>query len=190
MLQVTRICIVCENAFLTTHSHKKCCSKECSSAQYKKMRHENYIKNIEDRKSANKLWAEANPEKVRQAKALWATRNRDKIAEKRKENKDYRTVYRTANRHKFSFYEAKRRAKLETNLSEFDRFVCEQAYELAQLRTNIHKHNWHVDHIVPLAKEGTHTADNLQVILAKLNMEKGARHSTKYKWSDNFYETV
>lgn len=34
---------------------------------------------------------------------------------------------------------------------------------------------YHVDHIVPLSKGGTHTLDNLQYLCAKLNTQKGAK---------------
>ena len=33
----------------------------------------------------------------------------------------------------------------------------------------------HVDHIVPLAKGGSHHQDNLQIISARENLEKGVR---------------
>jgi 5-methylcytosine-specific restriction endonuclease McrA len=33
----------------------------------------------------------------------------------------------------------------------------------------------HLDHVVPLAKGGTHDAENLRVACAKCNLEKGAR---------------
>jgi hypothetical protein len=54
----------------------------------------------------------------------------------------------------------------------------EQAYELAQLRTNIFGFPWHVDHTIPLRGRivsGLHVPTNLQVIPGAENSRKGNR---------------
>jgi len=70
-------------------------------------------------------------------------------------------------------------------MTEFDFFVAEEAYSLATKRSNTNI-VWHVDHIVAVSKGGTHTASNLQVIPALLNLQKGTKSIPKYLWSDFF----
>jgi len=87
-------------------------------------------------------------------------------------------------------YMAKHRAKLvaKTNLyriskdcrtpawlTQDDKWMIEQAYELAVVRTKIFGFPWHVDHVVPLHGElvsGLHVPHNLQVIPAWDNRSK------------------
>lgn len=57
-------------------------------------------------------------------------------------------------------------------------FFIEEAYHLARLRTKMLNFKWHVDHIVPLRSKlvcGLHTHQNLRVIPAIINVQKGNR---------------
>ncbi len=60
-------------------------------------------------------------------------------------------------------------------LTADDRWIIEQAYELAKQRTDVFGFPWHVDHIIPLRGElvsGLHTPYNLQVIPGVDNLRK------------------
>ena len=60
-------------------------------------------------------------------------------------------------------------------LNNEDLWMIEEIYELAQLRKNTTKVDWHVDHIVPLVSNivcGLHVPWNLQVIEARQNLVK------------------
>ena len=48
-------------------------------------------------------------------------------------------------------------------------------YKTAQRISKCTGISFHVDHIIPIAKKGTHTANNLQILTASLNMRKSAK---------------
>lgn len=94
--------------------------------------------------------------------------------------------YKKENLHLHAIKEARRRiAKINRTpkwLSEEDRWLIAQAYELAALRTKMFNFQWDVDHIIPLQGKkvsGLHVPNNLRVIPAKINRQK-----------NNHYEVV
>lgn len=50
---------------------------------------------------------------------------------------------------------------------ERDKGVCQICFESA------HKRGWHLDHIIPLSRGGSHTYDNVQVTHPSCNCSKG-----------------
>jgi hypothetical protein len=57
-----------------------------------------------------------------------------------------------------------------------ERFIVEEAYELAERRSKAFGFKWHVDHIVPIQSPivcGLHVHSNLQVIPGADNIRKG-----------------
>ena len=57
--------------------------------------------------------------------------------------------------------------------------MIEEAYSLAQLRTQMFGFPWHVDHIIPLQGKkvsGLHVPSNIQVIPALENVKKSNKH--------------
>jgi len=92
-------------------------------------------------------------------------------------------AYRKANLDKHAAKETKRRAaKLSRTpawLTADDRWMIEQVYELAALRTKMFGFYWEVDHVLPLQGKivsGLHVLTNLQVIPATLNRQKNNRY--------------
>jgi hypothetical protein len=62
-----------------------------------------------------------------------------------------------------------------------DRWMIEQAYELAALRTKLFGFQWHVDHVIPLQGKlvsGLHVPHNMQIIPARDNRNKSNRFTT------------
>jgi hypothetical protein len=130
---------------------------------------------LEKKRIAQKKYVACNPEKVeaiikatmakhREArnaeKAAWARRNSGRV---------------------LAWTRQRQLAKVQRTpswLVEDDYWLIEQAYELAQLRTNLFGFPWHVDHTVPLRGKtvsGLHVPTNLQVIPGAENSRKGNR---------------
>ena len=93
------------------------------------------------------------------------------------------SAYKKANPHKNALKEAKRRsAKLQRTpnwITEDDRWMIAQAYELASLRTKLFGFQWEVDHIIPLQGKlasGLHVPTNLQVVPFTINRQKHNRY--------------
>jgi hypothetical protein len=106
----------------------------------------NYLAKLE----ANNRYRKENPEKVKQWKA------KDRATNKNRINAD----------------NAKRRAQLKTELTPevIQMYALRDFYIAMSLGES-----FHVDHIIPLAKGGKHSADNLQVIPAIDNLRKGKK---------------
>lgn len=127
-------------------------------ARKKRERDAQYREKNRDRRTVSILaWSAKNPEKVK----LYAARTKAK------------------NKGVVNAHTAKRRsAKINRTpswLTADDRWMIEQAYELAALRTKLFGFAWHVDHVLPLQGKlvsGLHTPYNLQVIPGADNVRK------------------
>jgi len=151
----------------------------------------------------SKQWYRDNPEKAKATRADWREKNADKdrahiaayqFAHKEElrasqviyqnNNKEKIIIRRAAwvknNRHKLNAQRAKRDSvKLNATPVWANKFIIEEIYDLAQLRTVATGFKWHVDHIVPLRSkivQGLHVEHNLQVIPAAQNLTKGNRY--------------
>ena len=109
-------------------------------------------------------WSRLNTDKVRAYKQKWKERNKDN--------------YITG--------DLARRTRMKNALpkfvTEFDRFLINEIYDLARQRTKLLGIKFEVDHIVPIMSDivcGLHSPDNLQIIPAKINHKK----SNKF-WPD------
>lgn len=96
--------------------------------------------------------------------------NREKILA---QNKQWRAENRERKNALNMKAEARRRARKRTTQVDNDPRI-DALYEIAAwLRAQ--GDDVHVDHIVPLARGGTHTYENLQILTAQENLRKGAR---------------
>ena len=136
-------------------------------------------------------WAKNNPERSKEILDNWNKNNREREAERArkwraKNPETYKRMVREW-REKNSIYykaymakaamdrQAAKRKRTPSWLTDDDHWMMEQAYELAQLRTDMLGFEWHVDHIVPLRGKdvsGLHAPWNLQVIPAVENLSK------------------
>ena len=67
-------------------------------------------------------------------------------------------------------------------MTELDKFIIEEMYSLAKIRTEETGFEWHVDHIVPLTKGGLHKPTNLQVVPGSWNRTKSNRNCEVYEY--------
>jgi hypothetical protein len=118
------------------------------------------------------VWRKKNPKSVKQHNATQYLNHSEKIKAGvknwSKNNPVKMLVYTRAN-------QAKRNMRNPKWLSPDDKWMIEQAYELAALRTKTFGFSWHVDHILPLQGKtvsGLHTPYNLQVIPGAENVRK------------------
>jgi len=124
-----------------------------------------------------KKWQEKNKQKASLQREEWNLKNKEKMDGYKKEwskkNKDKRTTWE-ANRRALKF-------RATIRLTELDKFVIDEMYNLAQTRTEQIGFDWHVDHIKPLTKGGLHKPTNLQVVPGSWNLAKGNRSEDKWQ---------
>lgn len=147
-----------------------------SKENQKRLARESYLRNRDKVIARAKEWAKNNPEKRKTAIDKWREENRDK-------HNAINRAWNAENQHIKTALEGKRRAAklLRTPkwLTADDLFIIEEAYHLAKLRTQLTDIQYHVDHIIPLQGKnvsGLHVPNNIQVIPAKLNLQKSNKH--------------
>jgi 5-methylcytosine-specific restriction endonuclease McrA len=119
----------------------------------------------------------ANREKKRAYDLAWCTANPEK-------KRAYRAAYNAAHPTELATQWAKRHA-VQCSVTIGDPVAIKAIYRRAREVKNVKCYlcgelipmgDRHVDHIVPLAKGGAHTASNLAVACAKCNESKGSKH--------------
>ncbi|MHB8914935.1 MAG: HNH endonuclease [Thiobacillus sp.] len=114
-------------------------------------------------------WRAANTEKARASNAVWRTENPDKI---RVNNHNYRAMKRE-NGGKLSQGVAARLFKLQRG-----KCACGCKKPLGD--------NYHLDHIIPIALGGSNTDENIQLLRAKCNIQKKAKHPIEFMQSKGY----
>ena len=108
-------------------------------------------------------WATKNRDRTKAAKDKWKQKHRDKHLEQNKTNKMIRAQ------------------RIPKWVDADERWLINEAYSLARLRSKLFGFKWHVDHIIPLRNKnvcGLHTIMNLQVIPANDNLCKSNKFNT------------
>lgn len=178
---------------------------QCVSERKKELYQENKEQVLAYMKVQGAIYRKNNPEKRLENSYKWREENRERVREQEKQRRlvnpeRYKSVarkhyynnlekqrtrakeWRDSNKGLINYYTSKRKAaKLQRTpewLTEDDRWMIEQAYELAAQRTAIFGFPWHVDHVLPLRGKtvsGLHVPTNLRVIPGVENMRKGNR---------------
>lgn len=135
--------------------------REANRERHRAYSREWYAKNTERARTAIRDWQEKNPERKREhgrrAANAWSAAHPEKVAEgcaRRRALKKGAPVIEKIDR---------------AAIIERDRNICHLC------RLPVEPHDIHLDHVVPLARGGNHTADNLAVAHSLCNARKGAR---------------
>ena len=131
----------------------------------------------EKKAAYDKAYRQANKERRATTAREWRTANKEKMLGLQK-------TWRQNNKAKVNATsKAYKETKRDNNfiITELDKFVEQEIYELAQIRTEQLGKEWHVDHTIPLSKGGPHAIHNLEVVPKAWNLSKGNSHSNRYR---------
>lgn len=164
-------------------------------------------------RAAAVAWSKNNREKHRARSSNWAANNPEKCKEyavkSRAKNRDARKAYnakwRAENPDKVRAMEARCRAKNPeafrikvqnrrvrelANAGELSKDIAERLFKLQRGKCACCKeplgNDFHRDHIMPLALGGANTDDNIQLLRAKCNLRKSAKHPIDFMQQRGF----
>lgn len=145
----------------------------CSPEAWEKLKERDSLRGslyAEKAKERVKQWELNNPEKRKEQCRKWNATSTAKKAKAKwnKSNPEKKLELTRA-------YQAKKKEAIPSWFSDFDKFVMQEAYDLAKTREDQTGVKWHVDHIYPLSSDvvcGLHLATNIQVIPARVNLVK------------------
>lgn len=118
-----------------------------------------------------------NADKVKQRQDDWRARNLD-------QQKTYKKKYFAQNVDSFYARSANRRARKLSVGGKLTSDLSSKLFQLQNGRCACCKkplgNDYHLDHIMPLALGGTNTNDNIQLLRARCNLQKQAKHPVDF----------
>ena len=164
--------------------------------QHKKWRNENRNK-IKD---VVKEWRGRNKERINEYHRKYYKDNKNRAKEwydkyyqdHKDEKKKYVKKYKIKNKEKIQVFTNRRRArKINAIPNDVDMKKVNYMYSLCNKLNEIYGYiKYHVDHIKPLSKGGLHYENNLQILEAKLNMEKNDSYPLEKKFEGVMYKNL
>lgn len=156
-----------------------------------------YKANYEKINARNAAWAKANPEKKKGCEAAWRKANSEKVKTKNdawsKANpekiKAASRKWAKANPEAKRIQKHRRRVKERTNGGELSRGLSAKLFKLQRGKCACcrgHLKEYHLDHKMPLALEGSNTDDNIQLLCPTCNRQKSAKHPIDFMQSRGF----
>jgi hypothetical protein len=154
--------------------------------------------NREKVSAAIAAWVENNKERYKNTAAAWRAANKDRLQAKRAEwkqanadkIKDTNAKWKAENKDAVKTYSRNRRARkanvggvLSVDLSE--RLKKLQRNRCACCGKPLGR-SFHMDHIIPIARGGSNTDDNMQLLHDKCNLQKGAKHPVDFMQERGF----
>lgn len=153
-----------------------------------------YAENPARGREAAARYAAANPEKARAASNAWKEANQDRVIAYREANREKQRAiiaeWYAANKERFRVYNHNRRARKATNGGALSPDLSERLLKLQRGKCACCGKplgaDYHMDHIMPLALGGTNTDENIQLLRAICNKQKGARHPVAFMQQKGF----
>lgn len=129
----------------------------------------------ESAKVYSKAWRDRNPGKTKESKSLWSLKNSDRVAEQKR-------AWRESNKEVERLYASVRRARKKANgiflvtKKDVKKLLLNSCFYCDGVATTI-------DHVVPIARGGSHSVGNLVPACLSCNLSKGAKLITEWKMS-------
>jgi len=136
--------------------------------------------NPEKDRAINAKWRAANPEKVKAANAAWSACRAKMHAANPDKRRASAAAWHAANPGKVRAIRANRRARKRNaegthTAADIETLLTLQKGKCACCKTDI-KDGYHVDHIMPLVRDGSNDRHNLQLLCQPCNLSKHAKH--------------
>lgn len=143
--------------------------KQCHKDRLREKRFAKYAENRESQILKSRLWRKNNPEKVRAATARYYALNSHKYKEYRRNNVEAYRIYKQNRRAR----EAAGGGRVSKDIT--DKLLRLQRGKCACCHVELSKVEFHLDHIIPLAKGGKHSDENMQLLCKPCNLSKSDR---------------
>lgn len=128
-------------------------------------------------------WRRNNADRARAYNREWHSRNKERHLETSRAWKRAHPELVRVNWHNRRALEKSNGGKLSVGLAQ--KLIRLQKGKCACCGLDLGK-NYHLDHIVPIARGGTNTDDNIQLLRAECNFSKGAKHPIEYMRQKGF----
>jgi hypothetical protein len=116
-----------------------------------------------------------NPSRHAAHKKAWEAKNVEAV---RKQKREWFRKHYSKNSARYVEYAAARRQRLKerSGNSKIERSTISSIYESSQRITKCTGIQFHVDHIKPISMGGMHAPSNLQILPAKVNLQKSDKY--------------
>jgi len=128
-----------------------------------------------------KVWAQNNREKANLKSRKWREENPSKMSQASRS-------WKKTNQYKVYSSNARYRARLRNAIDpSASKAIIESRYATEEYLNTVTGYDWHVDHTQPISRGGKEHEDNLQVVPAKWNLEKGNHHCDRWIEDSDIY---
>lgn len=136
--------------------------------------------NLERSRQKTRDWRREHPELARRLSRESQQRSRERHPERNKECKRRRWInnpekVRAENQQGSQRYKARRRGARVVSRIDFEKIKTRDKMRCHLCRKKVRLKELHFDHVIPLAKGGAHSEENLAVSHAKCNLRKQDR---------------